>query len=319
MRLERSSAIRIFREIGPVGEPFLEEDVHRGAGERAVGAGARHQVDVGHFGRGRAIGIDHDEGRLPLLPGAGDPAHQIDLRRDRIAAPHDDEVGLRDLARVSAALHAGAGTPAGIGERVAIGRMLARIAHRVAQTLDPVALHEPHGAGIEERPHRLGAEARCGAGESFGHFVERVVPRDRLKAPLALGADAPQRRCQPIGMVLALGIARDLGAHDAGGVAVLGAADAADRAPVEPLDLERADARAIVRTDGRHNVARHGGNIAANTHSGKAKAWPNRGVGNRRFGSARETIFRARTPKSPMRLRQNLGSVSWLQTMSRRR
>ncbi len=269
MGLEGIGPIGIFREIGPVGEALLEEHVHDRAGERAVGAGPRHQVDVGDLGRGRAVGIDHDEGRAALLPRARDPAHQVDLRRDRIAAPHDDEVGLRDLARVGAALGPCPGHPAGVGQRVAVCRMLARIAQRVAQALDPVALHQPHGAGIEERPHGFGAEFLRGAGERLGDLVERVVPRDRLEAPLALGADAPQRRRKALGMVLALGVARDLGADDAGGIAVIGAVDAPDGTLVEALDLERADARAIVRADGRHDIARHGAIIGAQARATK--------------------------------------------------
>ena len=66
-----------------------------------------------------------------------------------------------------------------------------------------------------------------------------------------------QRLHQAVGMVLALGVARDLGADHAGGVVVvLGAAHAADGALVEHLDLERAGRRAIVRTGGRADANR---------------------------------------------------------------
>ena len=69
-----------------------------------------------------------------------------------------------------------------------------------------------------------------------------------FQKPLALGAGADQRLHQPVGMVDAVGIARDLGADDARRVAVvLGAMDAADAVVVEELDVERAGGRAVVR------------------------------------------------------------------------
>src|SRR5215831_16759574 len=52
-------------------------------------------------------------------------------------------------------------------------------------------------------------------------------------------------------MMLALGVARDLGAdHPGCVVVVLGAPHAADRAFVEELNLERASRRTVVRTGG---------------------------------------------------------------------
>ena len=261
MRLERRRAIGIFREIGAIGEAFLEEDVHHAAGKRAVRPRPRHEVNVRNLGGRRAVGIDNDEGRAALLARAGDPAHQVDLRRDRIAAPHHDEIGTRQFARIDPALHPDAGAPAGIGQRVAVCRVLAGVAHDVAQPLDAIALHQAHCAGIEERPDALGAVTLRRAQEALRHEVERVVPGQGREggAPLALGADPPQRRGEPLGMVLALGIAGDLGADDSGGIRVIRrAADAAYGSGVEPLHRERADARAIVRADRGNDVARHG-------------------------------------------------------------
>ena len=54
---------------------------------------------------------------------------------------------------------------------------------------------------------------------------------------------------QAVGMMDALGVARDLGADHARRIdVVLGAADAADGAAVEDLDLERAGRWAVMRT-----------------------------------------------------------------------
>jgi hypothetical protein len=60
-------------------------------------------------------------------------------------------------------------------------------------------------------------------------------------------------------MVLALGIARDLGADHSRRIAVVARpTHAADGMPVDPLDLERAGAGAVVRTDGGGDIERHG-------------------------------------------------------------
>ena len=99
----------------------------------------------------------------------------------------------------------------------------------VAQPLDAVALHQPHRAGVEIGPDRLAAVLLLGLDELLGDEVERGLPAGLLPAALALGAGADQRLQQAVGMVDALGIARDLGADDAGRVAVvLGAVHAAD-------------------------------------------------------------------------------------------
>ena len=60
-------------------------------------------------------------------------------------------------------------------------------------------------------------------------------------------------------MMLALGVARDLGADDAGGVGLSPRpTHPADAAPVDALDLERAGARAVVRADTGDDVERQG-------------------------------------------------------------
>ena len=72
----------------------------------------------------------------------------------------------------------------------------------------------------------------------------------------AFRPDAAQRMHQPVGMMRALGVARDLGADHARRIGIVrGAADAADGVRVENFHLERAGRRAIVRA-GRGGNAR---------------------------------------------------------------
>ena len=94
----------------------------------------------------------------------------------------------------------------------------------------------------------------------------------------ALLAHPLQRMLEPVGVMLALGVAGDLGADDAGGVVVvLGAAHAPDGALVDQLDFQRAGRRAIVRTGGAADA-------------------------NRRC-NARTGLFIARSPSQTSRLR----------------
>ena len=88
-----------------------------------------------------------------------------------------------------------------------------------------------------------------GADELFGDEIEGVVPRDRREFAATFGANAAQRMLQAVGVMNALGVARDLGANNAGRVGVvLRAADPADGVFVENLDFKRAGRRTIVRT-----------------------------------------------------------------------
>ena len=123
------------------------------------------------------------------------------------------------------------------------------------KAVDAVAHHEAHGAGVVIRPDRLGAEFALRRIEPRGDLVQRFVPRNPRELTGALRAGAAHRMHQPVGMMNALGIARDLGADDAGGIGLqLGAAHPADRGTIDHLDIERAGRRAIVRTGGMPDV-----------------------------------------------------------------
>ncbi|MEY9781796.1 hypothetical protein ABIA23_003198 [Sinorhizobium fredii] len=120
----------------------------------------------------------------------------------------------------------------------------------MAQPLDGIALHLPHRTGIEIGPDRFRAMLLLGLDKLVGNLVEGGLPGNLLPDPLALGADAALRHHQPAGMVDALGIARHLGADDAGRIAVCGgAADAADPPFGSEVHFQRASRGTVVRTD----------------------------------------------------------------------
>ena len=222
--------------------------MHHRAGKRPVRPGLQDQRDIRLLHRLVAIDIDDSNLRPTLLPRPDRVGHDVDLRRDRIGPPDHDEIGFRHLARIGPGEAAGAGDIAG-PRRVGADRVeLAGVLLGVAQPMDAVALHQPHGAGVEIRPHRLSAVLRLGLEELLGDDVERLVPADPLQGALALFAFADKRVEQSVGIVNPLGVAGDLGADDARRVVVvLGAVDAPDRRRVDQLDLERAGRRTVVR------------------------------------------------------------------------
>ncbi len=248
MVLELARRIGVTLEIIPVGLAVAEQAMHHRAGQRTVGAGPDQHRQVGLLHGRVHVDVDDDDLGAAFLAGPRRVRHHIDLGVHRIGAPDRHQVGLRHLARIGAGELAGAGDKTGPRRIHADGGEEAGIFLGVAQPVDAVALHEPHGAGVIIRPHRFGAVLRFGADELLGDQIERVIPRDRRKFARALGADAAQRMLQAIGVMHALGVARDLGADHAGRVSIFfSATNPADGAPVDDLDFERAGRRTVVR------------------------------------------------------------------------
>ena len=117
MRLQFVRAVGVLREIVPVGMAVAEADMHHRAGERRVGAGLEAEADIGLLHRLVAVDVDDRDPRPALLPRADRVGHDVDLGRDRVGAPDDDEVGLRHLARV------GPGEPARCRRIAGLGRI----------------------------------------------------------------------------------------------------------------------------------------------------------------------------------------------------
>ncbi len=269
MRLQRLRAVGPGRHVGAVGPAVAEGDVHERAGERAVGPGPQRHVHVGHRSGAAAIGIDHNQLRAALFARARHVRHHVDLGCHRVAAPDDDQIGFRHLARIGAAIAADAGEPPGLADRGADRQVLARIAHDMAKPVDAVALHQPHRAGVVERPDRLGAVPRRRLAQRLGDAVQRLVPADLPELARPLRAGAQQRPGQAVRMMDALGVAGHLRADHAGGVVVgRRPAHRADAPPIEHLDLERASGRAVVRADGMADVA-HEASVAGSGAAGK--------------------------------------------------
>ena len=142
--------VAVAGQVVAVGQAVAQQDMDHGAGQRRVRAGLERQMQVGLFGRSGTVGVDHHQlGAVGFL-GAGDVRHDVDLGADRIAAPDHHQFRLGDFAGVHAFLGTDPGQPAGIRQGDADRRPLTRVALGMTQPFDAVALHVPHGAGVEK-------------------------------------------------------------------------------------------------------------------------------------------------------------------------
>ncbi len=238
------------RHIGPIGMAVAKQHMHERAGQSGIGARLEREVQVRRRRRAGAIGIDHDQPGAARFAGGLHMGHDMNMGRHRIAAPDDQQIGRAHGQRIGAAAIAVPGAPAGHGQGRAERGVHAAVALDVAQAVDAVALHMAHGAGIVIRPDAFAAKAPFGVEERLGDALQRLVPADRLELSGALRAAAQQGPAEARGMVVALGVAGDLGADHAGGIGVGGAAaHLAQMRAVALLDLERTRARTIMRAD----------------------------------------------------------------------
>src|SRR5215207_4306217 len=251
MRFQFIGAIGVAIHIRPVGVALAEQHVHDAAGEGTVGAGPKQDLDIRLLHGVIVVDVDRRNFRAPLFTGARRMRHHVDLRVYRIGAPDHDEIRDAHLARIDAGDLAGADRKADARNVGADGRVETRISLHMRKAIDAVAHHEPHGAGVIIRPYGFGAEFTLRLIETRGDFIERFIPGNPRELARTLWSGTAHRMEQPVRVMNALGVARDLRAYHAGGIGLqLGAADATDRAAVDYLDVERAGRRTIVRTGG---------------------------------------------------------------------
>ena len=261
MGFELGRAVGVALEVLPVRMAVPEEHVHQGARERAVGTGPHADQEV-RLLRGRLpVHVDAHDLRAPLAPRPKRVGHHVDLGARRVGPPDDHEIGLRHLARVRPGEPPRPRDEPVPGEGGADRGVLPRVAHRVAEPVDPVALHEPHRARVVVGPHGLRAVAVGRPREGAGHLVERLVPPDGGERAPGGAAEGPGQAVRVVGP---LRVARHLAAHHAGGVVVRRrAAHAADPPRVEALDLQRAGRGAVVGAGAEVDLGRwrrvHGG------------------------------------------------------------
>ncbi len=259
---QRLEAERMTRDVIVV-EPILaHQHMHEPERERGIGAGQQRDVLVALLGGRRAVRVDRDQLR-PLALGLLRKAPQVQVRRDRVRAPEDDEPAVRER------LHRGAGARA---QRV-VHRLGTRrradcaIQMACAQPVEETcghrfALHQTHRPRIAVRNDAL----RVDRGDRFQACcdrVERLVPGDALECAVTLGPDALQRVKHAVRVVGALEVAADLRAQRTAGGRMRRIAGDLDRDALFPTLLDghqhRAGVRAVVRAGGLDRRGLHAG------------------------------------------------------------
>ncbi len=218
MRFQFAGAIGVAIHIVAVGKTFAEQHVHDAAGECAVGARPYQDPDVGLLHRLVVVDVDHRDLGAAFFPRAHRMRHHVDLGVHGVGAPDHDKVGDAHLARIDAGDLAGADGKADARNRRTDRRIETRIFLHMGEAVDAVAHHHAHGAGIVIGPDRLRAEFALGGIEASRDLVERIVPGNPRELARSLGADTEHRIGQPVRMMDALGVARDLGANHPCGV-----------------------------------------------------------------------------------------------------
>ena len=243
---QRRPSERVTFEVIVIQPIVGDQLMHHAQCQRGVGAGQQGDVLVALVGGFSAARIDADEARAIAL-GLLRQAPEMQVAGNRVAAPDQDQLGLgKELnlhahlaaQRARERLAAGCGANGAVEQAGAQGVKKAPI-HRFA-------LHQAHGAGVAVGQDGLRL-ARGNGAQPRGDLIQRRAPRDRLEAPLALGAHAAQRRQDALGVVRALGVARHFGTQHAVGRRVRRVAAHAHGAAVVHRGDQAAGVGAVVR------------------------------------------------------------------------
>jgi hypothetical protein len=225
--------------------------VHQRQRQRGVGAGQQRDVLMAFFGGFASARVYADEFGAVAL-GLLRVAPEMQVAADGVAAPDDDEFGLGEKLHPHADLAA-----QGLREGLAAGRRAdGAVEEGRAQPVEEApghafALHLAHGAGIAVGNDGLGV-ARGDGLEARRDVGQRGLPAHRLELPAALGAAALERLQQALGVVGALGVARDLVAQHAAGVGMVGIALHAGGDAAFHRGQQRAGVGAVVRAGAQH-------------------------------------------------------------------
>ncbi len=224
--------------------------MHDGAGKCCIRTRLQDDLHIRLLHRRAVVDVDNDNLRAPLFARLHRMGHHVDLGCHRVRAPDHHAVGFRHFARIGSTQSACSQHIACPGHIRADGTEEAGIALGMAKTFDRIALHLPHGSGIEIRPDCLAAVLGFGFHEGFRNLVQCSVPGDLLPAAVTFCAYTSFRRHEAVGVIEPFRIASDLGADDACRVAIgVGTAHASDPAIIGQINVQRAGRGTVMRTD----------------------------------------------------------------------
>ena len=217
---QRLPAQRVAGDVVMVQPVVGNQLVHQRQGQRRIGARQQRNVFVALFSGFALARVNADQPGAIAFCQLG-VAPEVQVAANRIAAPDDDEPGLGKKLHSHADLAAqrmGHAFGAGGGANRAVQKRRPQPVEKPSR--HAFALNLAHGAGIAVGQDGFGIarrnnfEARC-------NVAERRVPAHRLELAAAFGADALEGLQQPLGMVGALGVARNLVAQHAAGLGMI--------------------------------------------------------------------------------------------------
>ena len=228
---------------------MLNQFVHQGERQRAIGAGQQCNVFVALVGRFTLARVDADQfGALVL--GLLRIAPEVQVAGDRVAAPDQYQSGFGKELQVHAEL-----ATERLRQRFGAGGGADRAVQQgSAQFMEEacghaLGLHQSHGAGVaigQDGLRAVGAIRSDGL-EASRNIAQRCFPTNGLKLARAFGSDALERLQDAIRVVSALGVARHLGTQCATGVRMLRVATHLDGNAVAHRGQQRAGVGAVVR------------------------------------------------------------------------
>ena len=203
--------------------------------------GLDDDVPVGLLGGARAHGIDDHDLRTFFLR-LQDEGPGVQVGADHVHAPHDDVLRVGEALQVQPAGRADGHDPGRRRSGLAIGFLRygrsQAIEERVARR-EPV--ERPLVPEIDVGHDRLRAVGRDDVRPAAFDFRESIAPRNALEQTAALGAGAPHRVEQPVGVVVMLCKAVKLDAEASARHRMIGIAGHIDQLAV--LDVVQESAR----------------------------------------------------------------------------
>ena len=150
-RLQLIEAERVGVDVCAVDQVFADQYVDHGERERGIGAGFERDMLMTFFSGQRAIRIDRDQPRPATLRFLR-ARPEMQVRRDRICSPDQDEFAFLEILRVHAEARAVGVPKARRAGRRANRPVEPRRTERIEKSCgDAFALHQPHRAGIAVR------------------------------------------------------------------------------------------------------------------------------------------------------------------------
>ena len=174
---QRVEADRVAIDVVVIDEVLGDQHVHQAERERGVGARQERDVLVALFGRLAAIRVDGDELRAAALRFLR-ARPQVQVGRDRVAAPDEDQAAVLELLDVGPDDGADRRDPAGL----AGGRADGAVEQRRAEAMEEAAVHR----AVLQEAHRarvVYGTMACGPSVEAAIAPKRVGDRRRAPRP----------------------------------------------------------------------------------------------------------------------------------------